>query len=108
MKLWFMNVIIALSVLMVFPAFALDLHQARDAGILGEKNNGYVAVLKKTPEAEALAKDVNKKRAQEYERISKQNGQPIKVISNLAAQQIVEGINTGNKYQDADGNWKTR
>ncbi|MCK4944729.1 MAG: YdbL family protein [Alphaproteobacteria bacterium] len=108
MKLRFISMIVALSVLLAFPAFALDLHQARDAGILGEKNDGYVAVLKKTPEAEALAKDINKKRAQEYERISKQNDQPVKVISNLAAKQIAKGINAGNKYQDTNGNWKTR
>ncbi|MCK5555370.1 MAG: YdbL family protein [Alphaproteobacteria bacterium] len=108
MKLWFMNVIVALSVLLVFPAFALDLHQARDAGILGEKNDGYVAVFKKTPEAAVLAKKINQKRAQEYERISKKNSQPIDVVSKLAAEQIIEGINPGNLYQDADGIWKTR
>lgn len=108
MKHRFMSIIIALSVLLTVPAFALTLHQARDAGILGEKNDGYVAVLKKAPEAEALAKDVNKKRTQEYERISKQNDQPIEVVSALAAQQITKGINAGNKYQDANGNWKTR
>ena len=108
MKLRFMSIIIALSVLMTVPAFALTLHQARDAGILGEKNDGYVAVLKKTPEAEALAQDINKKRTQEYERISKQNGQPIEIISVRAAKQIAKGINAGNRYQDAKGDWKTR
>ena len=108
MKHRFMSIIIALSVLITVPAFALTLHQARDAGILGEKNDGYVTVLKKDPKAEALAKDINKKRTKEYERISKQNGQPVKVVSTLAAQQIAKKINAGNKYQDANGDWKTR
>jgi len=108
MKLRFISMIVALSVLLAFPAFALNLHQARDAGIFGEKNDGYVAVLKKTPEAEALAKDINQKRKQEYERISKQNNQPVKIIASHAAKQIAEGINAGNKYQDTNGNWKTR
>ncbi|MFH1159277.1 MAG: YdbL family protein [Pseudomonadota bacterium] len=108
MKLRFMSMIVAASVLLTFPAFALDLHQARNAGILGEKNDGYVAVLKKTPEAETLAKEVNGKRAQEYERISKQNNQPVKVVATLAAQQIIEKLTPGDQYQDADGSWKTR
>ena len=108
MKMRFMSMIVALGVLLAFPAFALDLHQARDAGILGEKNDGYVAVLKKSPEALALAKEVNEKRAQEYERISKENNQPANIVATLAAQQIIEKLNAGNQYQDANGNWKTR
>jgi uncharacterized protein YdbL (DUF1318 family) len=108
MKKFIFNAIIAAGLLAAVPAFAMDLHEARDAGILGEKNDGYVAVLKKSPDADALANDVNDKRKQEYARISKQNSQPVSVVGTLAAKQIVDGLNAGDKYQDASGNWKTK
>jgi uncharacterized protein len=98
----------ALTLLAAAPAFALDLHAARDAGIIGEKNDGYVAVLKKSAEADALAAEVNAKRKAEYARISKENKQSADVVAKLAAQQIVEGLNAGDPYQAADGSWKTR
>lgn len=89
------------------PAFALSLHEARADGILGEKKDGYVAVLKKSAEAEALANEVNDKRRAEYARISKENGQPVSIVSKLAAEQIINTLGSGEKYQDASGNWKT-
>lgn len=107
MKLWIYTV--ALAVLFIAtPAFALDLHQARNAGIVGEKLDGYVAVLKATPEAEALVNEVNAKRRQEYARISKQNNQPVEIVAKLAAQQIIPGLEPGNLYQGPDGVWKKR
>lgn len=89
-------------------AHAMTLHDARNAGILGEKNDGYVVVLKKSAEADALASDVNDKRRQEYARISKENGQPVSVVGSIAAARIVENLSPGDKYQDASGSWKTR
>jgi uncharacterized protein YdbL (DUF1318 family) len=89
------------------PAFALTLHEARAAGVLGEKKDGYVAVLKKSADADALAKDVNDKRLQEYTRISKEKGQPVDVVASLAAEQIVNTLGSGEHYQDASGSWKT-
>src|SRR5665647_126797 len=107
MKLGFSSVIVILGLLAASPALALDLHGARSAGIVGEKPDGYVAVLKKTPEAAALAEDVNQKRRQEYTRISKQNNQPVDVVAKIAAEKIINGLNQGEYYQDTDGNWQT-
>lgn len=109
MKLRILSAVAALGFLMAAsPAFALSLHEARADGILGEKKDGYVAVLKKSTEADALAKEVNDKRRAEYTRISKDNGQPVSVVGALAAQQIVNNLGSGEKYQDASGSWKTR
>ncbi len=107
MKSGFFCVIVILGLLTALPAFALDLHQARGAGILGEKPDGYVEVLKKSPEAEALADEVNQKRLQEYTRISKQNDQPVDVVAKIAAEKIINGLKPGEYYQDTSGDWKT-
>jgi uncharacterized protein YdbL (DUF1318 family) len=108
MKLRFLTLLAVLSALIAFPAMALDLHQARASGMVGEKLDGYAAAIKATPEINALVADVNAKRKQEYARISKQNGQPVDVVAKLAAAQIINSLDAGSSYQDADGNWKIR
>ncbi len=108
MKPRFLTLLAALGVLIAYPVFALDLHQARSSGMVGEKLDGYASALKDTPEVDALVADVNAKRKQEYARISKQNGQPVDVAAKLAAAQIINGLEPGSPYQDENGNWKTR
>ena len=103
------SIVAALAILLfATPALALDLQGARVQGIVGEKNDGYIAVLKSSPEAEALAVEVNAKRKQEYVRISKENGQTADVVGKLAAPQIMNGLPAGAQYQDGNGNWHTR
>jgi uncharacterized protein YdbL (DUF1318 family) len=95
---------------MVFtsPAFALDLQSARSSGVIGEKNDGYVAVLKPSPEVNAFAAKVNEGRQIECMRISKENGQTIGVVAKVAAETIVNKISAGSHYQAADGSWKIK
>ncbi|MEJ0062253.1 MAG: YdbL family protein [Alphaproteobacteria bacterium] len=100
--------LVMIGLLAASPAFALDLHQARSTGLIGEKADGYVAALKQDPEVNALAAEVNAKRRQEYERISKDNGQPADVVAKLAAVQVIKGLEPGTRYQGSDGSWKTR
>ena len=90
------------------PAFALDLQQARANGQIGEKNDGYVAVLSGGADVAALAGEINAKRKQEYARISNQNGQPVELVAKLAAGQIIGGLGAGMMYQDNGGNWKKK
>ena len=108
MKLRLATLLALVAVLIVTPALALDLHQARSTSLVGEKLDGYVAALNPTLEVQALVADVNGKRQQEYARISQQNGQPIDVVAKLAAQQIITQLAPGSSYQGTDGSWKKR
>ncbi len=69
-------------------AFALDLQSARSQGLIAEKSDGYIEAVQSSSEVDALVSEVNAKRKQEYERISKQNGQPVDVVGKLAAEQL--------------------
>lgn len=108
MKLRFLTILLALGTLAAFPAFALDLHSARNTGIVGEALDGYVVAIQHSADADALVSEVNAKRKEEYTRISKANGQPVDVVAKLAAVQIINGLKTGDSYMDADGNWKKK
>ena len=108
MKLHFLTVLALACMMLSTAAFALDLHAARDAGLVGETLDGYVAALKETPDVQALVDEVNEKRRQEYARISAANGQPVAIVARLAAEQIINRLDTGAYYQDADGEWQVR
>jgi uncharacterized protein len=96
------------SVMLSVAAFALDLDQARSSGAVGEKMDGYAVALQNTPAINALVADVNAKRRQEYQRISKENGQPVDIIAKLASVQIISRLPAGSAYQTPDGVWKKR
>lgn len=100
--------LLSLGVMFAAPAFALDLQAARAQGLVGEQTSGYVAVIKANPDVQKLVAEVNAKRTQEYENISKQNGQPVPIVAKLAAEQIINNLPSGAIYQDAGGSWKTR
>lgn len=98
----------AAALLFAGQAFALDLSQARSQGLVGERLDGYVAVVKPAADAQALANDVNARRKAEYERISKQNGQPVSVVGTIAAEKIINGLPSGSLYQGAGGGWTSK
>lgn len=100
--------LIAAALLITSPAFALDLQSARTQGLVGETATGYIAVVKSTPDAEALVTEVNAKRRAEYARIGAANGQSADVVGKLAAEQIINGLPTGALFKDVSGNWKKR
>lgn len=100
--------VVAALILAAGAACALDLAAARASGAVGETPSGYVTAIESSAEVEALVSSVNAKRKAEYARISKQNGQPVEVVGQLAAPQIIGGLPKGSKYQDASGAWKTR
>ncbi len=107
MKNLFVSIFV-ITFFMITQAFALDLHGARKDGLVGEKPDGYVAAIQSSKEVDALVAEVNAKRAAEYARISKENGQAVGVVAKLAAQQIINGLASGEKYQDASGAWKVK
>ncbi len=90
------------------PAWALDLHEARRSGLIGEQRDGYTTALQANAAINALVADVNAKRRAEYARIAKEKGQTVDIVAKVAAEQIVTGLELGAKYQDATGAWKVR
>lgn len=104
----FLMMLAVIGMLAAFPAMAMDLHQARSTGVVGETLDGYIAAIKPSAEVNALVAEINAKRRQEYGRISAANNQPIGVVSSLAAQQIINGLPSGSYYKGPDGAWLRR
>jgi uncharacterized protein len=100
-------IIIAIMLLLAMPAQALELHAARQAGMVGEGNNGYIVALQSNAATNALVSEVNQKRRQEYSRISVENGQTPEVVAKLAVPQIIKNLEKGTQFQDENGAWQT-
>ncbi len=108
MKLRILSLMTVMGMMLSFPAFALDLHEARSSGLVGEARTGYVEPMLERADVLELVADINSKRKQEYVRISQENGQSVDVVAKLASEQIMSRLNAGEYYKDSDGNWKKR
>ena len=106
MKLRILSVMAVLGILMAAsPAFAISLDDALAKGLIAERNDGYISVIKGTHEVLALAENENNRRRQEYNRIAQETHQRVDVVGAHAAEQIAAQLRQGMHYQDARGNW---
>lgn len=94
-KLFYSLLVAVFALTFSQATMALDLQQARIQGIIAEQPDGYVKVTKDSPEATQLANEVNASRKVEYQRISKENGQPLDVVAKIAAGEIARKLNAG-------------
>ncbi|ASK34595.1 YdbL family protein [Alloalcanivorax mobilis] len=96
---------IALALLLSGQVFALDLDSAKGQGLVGEQPDGYLGVVKATPEAVELSSDINQKRRDAYQRIAKQNGITLEQVSTLAGQKAIEKTPSGQYVKTPTGQW---
>lgn len=86
-------------------AMALDLDTAKSQGLVGEQPDGFLGVVKATPDAVELAADINSKRRTAYDAIAKKNGATLEQVANLAGQKAIEKTLPGTYVKTPDGQW---
>lgn len=96
---------IMLLALVVSPAWALTLSQAKSQGLVGEKNNGYLALVKPNPQASKLVNNVNAKRRQQYSGIASSNSTTLNVVEKIAGRKAINLTKPGHFYKNAKGQW---
>ena len=99
-----------LLVMTMQVAWAIDLQSAKDQGLVGEANNGYLAAVQKPPSAEvkALISDVNAKRKAQFEKTAATTNTTLLQVSNRFYQLAVQRTKPGHYYQDRSGRWKKK
>jgi uncharacterized protein YdbL (DUF1318 family) len=100
----------ALLLMLAFQgAWAMDIQSAKEQGLVGEANTGYLAAVG-TPSAEvkALVADVNAKRKAEFERTAKKTGATLEQVRIRFYELAVQKTAPGHYYQDASGSWKRK
>lgn len=104
---WLVAIVLALVVVVPGTAFAGALEDAKAAGYVGERPDGYLGVV--TPNAPAsarnLVKDINAKRRAHYTAIAKKNGTSVAAVEAIVGAKLVKGSPPGTYVMDARGSW---
>ena len=95
------------AILIVSPAAALTLDQARAQGLVGEQPDGYVGIVQDGPGVRELVSTVNAERRAHYQGIAQQNGVPIQAVEQQAGQQLIERAG-GGVYVLTPSGWQRR
>ncbi|HIF9545929.1 TPA: YdbL family protein [Photobacterium damselae] len=88
-------------------AFAISLQQAKSQGLVGEANNGYIAIVTGSPSAEVkrLIQQVNQQRKSKYQSIGSSHGLSVNEVARLAYKKAVSKTPRGQYYQSTTGQW---
>ena len=106
----FRNIVAALLLALACQAaWAIDLHAAKEQGLVGEANTGYLAAIgAPSAEVKALIDEVNAKRKAEFERTAKKTGATLEQVRVRFYELAVQRTEPGHYYQDASGSWKRK
>lgn len=88
-------------------AYAIDLQQAKDQGLVGEANTGYIAPVtsRSSSEVRQLISDVNRHRRAQYQEIAVSHGLTTAEVQRIAYEKAIKKTSPGNYYQNAAGRW---
>ena len=84
--------------------FAIGLDAAKDQGLVGEKDNGYLGLVVNQNDAQSLIDDINAKRKAVYVELAAKNGITLQQVEKLAAKKAYEKTSSGH-YLWVDGQW---
>ena len=94
-----------LLLLVSTPSFALTMDQAKNQGLIGETNTGYLASVKSNPIVEALVSSINQKRKAAFISKAAKAGVSVDVIAKRVAQRLYQKAAVGNYLQSTAGKW---
>jgi uncharacterized protein YdbL (DUF1318 family) len=89
------------------PAVADALDDAKAAGQVGERYDGYLGVVKDSASARALVADINAKRKAYYAKIAAKNGATVEATAAIAGAKLVKGAPSGQYVMpSASSGWQ--
>jgi uncharacterized protein YdbL (DUF1318 family) len=103
----FAVVLLALIAVPVGGALAGELENAKQAGSVGERPDGYLGVVDENAGSavEQLVDKINGKRRKKYGAIAKKNGTSIDAVASLAGAKLIEKAKPGEYVMKPSGEW---
>lgn len=100
-------------ILMTFAlqsAWAIDIHDAKDQGLVGEARSGYLAAVTKPPsgEVKALISQVNEKRKAGFQSAAAKTSATLEQVQYRFYELAVSKTKPGHYYEDTSGNWQKK
>ena len=98
---------VAILVSVTTGAWAGPLDDAKAAGLIGERPDGYVAAVQPNPPPDiaALVSEINAKRRAAYEDIAAKENVPIDQVGAVTAEKIKTQAPAGQYFLAPDGSW---
>jgi uncharacterized protein YdbL (DUF1318 family) len=92
------------------PVHAQSLDEAKAAGLVGERIDGYVGLVVSdpTPELQSMVDQINEKRRARYAEIAVQRGVSVEAVAQIAGQKLIERAGPGQFVAGADGSWRQK
>ena len=97
--------ILFLAVVLSLPAVALTLKEAKQSGIVGERVDGYLGIVRAHGDANKLILSVNAKRLNIYRKLETRNKLSVAAVAQLAGEKAIAKTAKGNFVQSALGQW---
>ncbi len=96
--------------LSALPAAAQSLDQAKAAGQVGERIDGYVGVVEANAPGNIrkLVDQVNAERKAKYAEIAKDRGTSVDAVAQIAGQKLIERTAKGGYVMGANGKWRQK
>ena len=96
--------------LLLQNAWAIDIHDAKAQGLVGEATSGYIAAVQSPASAEvrALIADVNAKRKAQFTDTAQKTGTTVSQVAQRFYELAMQKTAAGNYYQDSSGSWKKK
>ena len=105
------KIIAAIGLLLLMQsAWAIDIRDAKEQGLVGEANTGYLAAVQSPASAEvrALISEVNEKRKAKFTNTAQKTGTTVVQVANRFYELAVQKTAPGHYYQDSSGRWKKK
>lgn len=110
MKKFLIQLVLLASLGAPVLAWAITLDEAKTQGLVGEKVDGYIALV--TTESSAELKDLientNAGRRQVYMDLAKRNGITVEAVGVLSAEKLREKARSGEIIQSPSGKWERK
>ena len=96
--------------LSALPAAAQSLDEAKAAGQVGERIDGYVGVVDADApgEVRALVDRVNAERKAKYAAIAAERGASVQAVAQIAGEKLIERAARGQYVLGANGKWRQK
>jgi len=108
-RLWMYGLLGLALMAFAGPAAASALDEAKAAGELGERWDGYLGLVKPdaSPASQALAAEINQKRKAHYATIAAKNGATVEATAAIAGAKLVKGAPSGQYVMtSASSGWQ--
>lgn len=110
-KKQFKTLLMSFLLLLSFQAYAMNLSEAmtqlpsaKQQGLVGEQPNGYLGVVKNSPQAAQISQLINQARKAEYQKLAQANNISLSDVELLAGQKALQKTPSGH-YIQQNGQW---